>query len=47
MEMEKIELPKELASELKKINWEKVTATDIQFLKNFVPLLKLKGYFKK
>lgn len=42
-----VDLPKELAEELKQIDWNKVTERDLRFLKNFIPILKLKGYYKK
>jgi len=43
---EVISLPKEIADELNKINWEKVTDKELSFLRTFIPILKTKGYFK-
>lgn len=43
---EVISLPKEITEELNKINWEKVTEKELNFLRTFIPILKTKGYFK-
>lgn len=44
----KIDLPEKLAVELDKINWEKVSKTDLDLLIIVgLPLLKRKGYLKE
>ncbi|MEW6006460.1 MAG: hypothetical protein AB1695_14245 [Stygiobacter sp.] len=48
MKFIKIELPEQLANELKNINWERVTELDIKLLIEFArPFLKLKGIYKQ